>query len=95
MFGQRWKDPAWHEVLLLIVGMKERSAGQIIDSLLSADPLWRLRPGELPQHTLLAIRCLGEIRKLGTLTRQSYAFADAVIDLLETPTSGSKTSTTR
>ncbi len=85
VFGRRWSDPAWQEVLLLITGMiKERFAGQIIDHLLTADPLWFLRPGALPRHALLAIRCTGEVRKLGVLTDQSLAIADTVISLLET-----------
>ena len=85
VFGRRWPDPAWQEVLLLITGMiNERFAGQLIDYLLTADPLWFLRPGELPRHALLAVRCLGEVRKLGVLSTQSRAVMDTVISLLET-----------
>ncbi|MGH3814102.1 MAG: NACHT domain-containing protein [Pseudonocardiaceae bacterium] len=85
VFGRRWPDPAWEEVLLLITGMlPERFAGQIIDHLLAADPLWFLRPRELPGHIFLAVRCLGEVRKLGMLSTQSRAITDAVISLLET-----------
>jgi energy-coupling factor transporter ATP-binding protein EcfA2 len=84
VFGRRWSDPAWQEVLLLIIGMvNERFAGQIIDHLLSADPLWFLRSHELPRHALLAVRCMGEIRKLGVLPTQSLAIMDTVISLLE------------
>ena len=85
VFGRRWSDPAWQEVLLLITGMiKERFAGQVINHLLIADPLWFLRPGELPHHALLAVRCMGEVRKLGVLATQSLAIIDTVISLLET-----------
>ncbi|MGH3903032.1 MAG: NACHT domain-containing protein, partial [Pseudonocardiaceae bacterium] len=85
VFGRRWPDPAWQEVLLLITGMiPERFAGQIIDHLLAADPLWFLRPDELPRHVLLAVRCMGEVRKLGALSAQCLAITDAVISLLET-----------
>ncbi|MDQ3762484.1 MAG: HEAT repeat domain-containing protein, partial [Actinomycetota bacterium] len=85
VFGRRWPDPAWQEVLLLVTRMiPERFAGQVIDHLLAADPLWFLRPGELPRHVLLAVRCIGEVRKLGVLSTQSLAIIDAVTSLLET-----------
>ncbi|MBV9161201.1 MAG: HEAT repeat domain-containing protein [Pseudonocardiales bacterium] len=85
VFGRRWSDPAWQEVLLLTTGMiNERFAGQVIDYLLTADPLWFLRPGELPRHALLAVRCMGEVRKLGVLSAQSLTVIDTVISLLET-----------
>lgn len=85
VFGRRWSDPAWQEVLLLITGMiPDRFAGQVIDHLLAADPLWFLRPRELPRHVLLAVRCIGEVRKLGVLSAQSLAITEAVISLLET-----------
>lgn len=63
--------------------INERFAGQIIDHLLSADPLWFLRPGQLPRHAL-AVRCTGEVRKLGVLPTQSLAIMNTVISLLET-----------
>jgi predicted NACHT family NTPase len=38
VFGARWADPAWHEVLVLVAGMiNERFVPAIIDMLLSAD----------------------------------------------------------
>ena len=84
-FGRHWSDSAWQEVLLLITGMiPERFAGQVIDYLLTADPLWFLRPNKLPQHELLAVRCIGEIRKLAILYPQSLAIIDKVISMLET-----------
>ncbi|MGH4010494.1 MAG: HEAT repeat domain-containing protein [Pseudonocardiaceae bacterium] len=84
VFGRHWSDPAWQEVLLLITGMiKERFTGRVIDHLLQADPQWVLRPFELPRHALLAVRCIGEVRKLGVLSTQSLAIIDTVIDLLE------------
>ena len=84
VFARHWADPAWHEVLLLITGMADWFAGQIIVFLLAADPLWAFRPEPLPRHALLAIRCLGEVRKLGDLTRQSRAVVDTITRLLET-----------
>lgn len=84
VFGRHWRDPAWHEVLLMIIGMiKEKFAGQIIDYLIAADPLWSLRDSELPHHALLAIRCLGEIRRIGVLEATSIAVVDTVIALIE------------
>ncbi|GLW28525.1 HEAT repeat domain-containing protein [Actinoplanes regularis] len=84
VFFRRYNDPAWHEVLLLLTGMREHFAGAIIDRLLTADPLWYVHPNGLPQHLLLAIRCLAEIRKPGGVHRQSIAIARALADLLET-----------
>ncbi|WP_203833145.1 NACHT domain-containing protein, partial [Actinoplanes regularis] len=86
VFFRRYNDPAWHEVLLLLTGMREHFAGAILDRLLTADPLWYLRPDTLPQHLLLAIRCLAEIRKPGAIHRQNIAIARALTDLLETVT---------
>ena len=83
VFGDHWRDPAWHEVLLLLTGMKEHFAGRIVDFLLSADPGWRQRVDDLPHHALLAIRCLGEVRKIGLLSAQSDALTDTLIALLE------------
>jgi energy-coupling factor transporter ATP-binding protein EcfA2 len=84
VFGRRWKDPAWHEVLLLLTGIREHFAGRIIDRLLIADPFWRLRPDVLPQHVLLAVRCLAEVRKPNALASQSAGIAQALTQLLET-----------
>ncbi|WP_433306608.1 NACHT domain-containing protein [Actinoplanes sp. CA-030573] len=84
VFGRRWKDPAWHEVLLLLIGMREDLAGRVVERLLAADPLWSLRPRVVPHHILLAVRCLGEIRMPGALKGQNTALARALTDLLET-----------
>jgi hypothetical protein len=82
VFDRHWRDPAWHEVLLLVTGMKESFAGRIVDFLLSRDPEWFHRRDE-PRHALLALRCLGEVRKIGRLTAQSEAVADVLGRLLE------------
>ncbi|MEW6494549.1 MAG: NACHT domain-containing protein [Cyanobacteriota bacterium] len=38
VFGKHWRNPSWHEVLSLIVGMvDERFAGEIIDCLIQQD----------------------------------------------------------
>lgn len=85
VFQEHWRDPAWQEVLLLLVGMiPEAFAGQVIDALLAADPLWYQGTDPLPRHVLLAVGCLGEVRRRGRMTAQSHAIAAAVISLLET-----------
>jgi HEAT repeat protein/energy-coupling factor transporter ATP-binding protein EcfA2 len=83
VFGRRWRDPAWHEVLLLLVGLRERFAGRIIDRLLAGDPYWRIRSKVLPQHLLLAIRCLAELRKPNALISQNVAIGRALTEMLE------------
>ena len=84
VFGAHWADPAWQEVLLLIVGMiNERFSGEVIDYLLIADPLWFTVPAGTPRHALLAVRCMGEVRKIGIISRQIRAVAEALITLLE------------
>src|SRR5262249_20731304 len=84
VFGRRWADPNWHEVLLLVAGMIDESfTGAAIGWLLRSDPLWFIKSEKAPQHILLAIRCLGEVRKLGMLSRQCKEVTDAIILLLE------------
>ncbi|WP_327001022.1 HEAT repeat domain-containing protein [Dactylosporangium sp. NBC_01737] len=83
VFGAHWADSAWHEVLLLVAGMvPERLAAAAIDHLLSAHPLWFVND-EGPAHILLAIRCLGEVRKIHALEPQCVAVTDAVISIWE------------
>ena len=55
----------------------------VIDWLLAADPLWRLQPRSVPRNALLALSCLGEVRKPGGLGAQSRAVAAAVTSLIE------------
>jgi hypothetical protein len=84
MFGQHWNDPAWQEVLLLVTGMiSEAFAAEVINRLLAADAMWYLRSDPVPRHVVLALQCLGEVRKLGGLGHQSHAVARAIASLLE------------
>ena len=86
VFQYRWHDPAWEEVLVLLASMLPgKFTAQAIDWLLTADPLWFLHDEGVPRHVLLALRCLGEVRKPGTVTAQSLAVAGALIGLLEIP----------
>lgn len=89
VYGKHWADPTWHETLVLVAGMVEpRLAGEIVDHLLAADPLWFIPPrrsfaGETPHHIVLAARCLGEVRDPGKLRVQCSAVVNAVIALIE------------
>lgn len=89
VYAKHWADPTWHETLVLIAGMVEpRLAGQVVDHLLAADPLWFIRrpgsfSGETPHHIVLAARCLGEVRDHGELNAQCSAVVNAVIAVLE------------
>ncbi|WLW53018.1 HEAT repeat domain-containing protein [Streptomyces sp. YU58] len=88
IFAGHAEDPAWHEVLLLLVGqVGEREAAAAIDRLLDmhgrrVDGLWK---GEL---LVLAVRALAEVRRLGGLAGQSKAVVDAIIVGLEGADSG-------
>ncbi|WP_327718650.1 HEAT repeat domain-containing protein [Streptomyces sp. NBC_00490] len=83
IFAGHAEDPAWHEVLLLVVGqLGEREAGAAVDRLLE---LHRRRVGGLWKGDLLAltVRALAEVRRLGALATQSRAVVDAIIMGLE------------
>lgn len=80
---RRAVDPAWHEVLLLLVGrLEDRDAAAVVDALLDL----HRRYGEPEDWRLLvlAVRALSEVRGLGRLAPQSRAAADALIGFLET-----------
>ncbi|SNX63173.1 HEAT repeat protein [Streptomyces sp. TLI_55] len=83
IFAGHAEDPAWHEVLLLVVGqLGEREAGAAVDRLLE---LHRRRVGALWKGELLAlaVRALAEVRRIGALAAQSRAVVDAIIGGLE------------
>lgn len=82
VFEVRARDPAWHEVLLLLVGkLGERDAGHVVDALLRlhTEDVWRGRHAMLA----LAVRTLAEVDRVDRLAPQSAAVVDALIDLLE------------
>ncbi|MFJ9115554.1 HEAT repeat domain-containing protein, partial [Streptomyces sp. NPDC102394] len=86
VFASKWRDPAWHEVLLLLVGMiDERFAAQVIDRLLAAIPsnVITLEDDESLDALVLAVRYLGEIRLLGVLAPQSRAAVEILIRMME------------
>jgi hypothetical protein len=75
--------------------LHEKFTAQVIDWLLIADPVWFLHgkvrflhDGGIPRHVLLAIRCLGEVRKPGAIRTQSLAVARALIGALDIHGSG-------
>jgi HEAT repeats/NACHT domain len=83
VFEQHWREPAWHEVLVLLSGMiPPKFSGRVIAWLLTADPIWQLNPYIQPGHLLLAIRCLGESRKPGDIVAQGRAVSTALIDVM-------------
>ncbi|NUP22444.1 MAG: NACHT domain-containing protein [Streptomyces sp.] len=83
VFARRAEDPAWHEVLLLLVGqIGEREAGAAIDRLLGMhrrrlDMTW-----EAPL-LVLAVRSLAEVRRIGALAVQSRTVVDEIVGFLE------------
>ncbi|SCG68453.1 anti-sigma factor antagonist [Micromonospora humi] len=85
LFGRNWSSPEWHEVLVLVTGMiPDKDAAQAIDQLLAADPLWYWRDDADPQHLLLALRCLGEVRQPRRLPDQGIRMSQALLAMLET-----------
>ncbi|MGI5456927.1 HEAT repeat domain-containing protein [Streptomyces sp. CA-249302] len=86
VFVRRAVDPAWHEVLLLLVGqLGEREAGAAIDGLLE---LHRRRGDSDVPLLALAVKALGEVRRIGALAAQSRALVDAIIRFAESGLSG-------
>ncbi len=58
VFGKHWRNPSWHEVLSLIVGMvDERFAGEIIDCLIQQDG-----SSDGFMNLFLAEQCLSNVR---------------------------------
>ncbi|MGW4758724.1 HEAT repeat domain-containing protein [Streptomyces chartreusis] len=75
-------DPAWHEVLLLLIGeLGERAAAAAVDRILLLHAA-REDP-EDPGHVVLALRALAEVGAVGGLAGQSIAVVDAITDLLD------------
>ncbi|MFF4230085.1 HEAT repeat domain-containing protein [Streptomyces sp. NPDC001820] len=78
VFERRAADPAWHEVLLLVVGMlHEQDSACAIDCLLSLH--YKRQDDDDYRILVLAVQALGEVRKIGRLAAQSKAVVDALI----------------
>ncbi|NNN29764.1 NACHT domain-containing protein [Streptomyces sp. S3(2020)] len=79
---RRADDPAWHEVLLLLVGQIGTAAtGTVVDRLLE---LHAGTPDADASHVVLALRMLAETNKLGDLSAHSVAVVDAATRALDT-----------
>ncbi|MGW2308663.1 HEAT repeat domain-containing protein [Actinomadura luteofluorescens] len=75
-------DPSWSEVLLLLVGMiPEKFAIRSIVHLLATNQHAAMREN-LPTSQLLALRALGEIRRLAALSPHASEITNFVIKLL-------------
>ncbi|MFC8775955.1 NACHT domain-containing protein, partial [[Kitasatospora] papulosa] len=73
---QRADDPAWHEVILLVIGqIPERDAARAIDRLLYMHQQCANRNNRM---LVLTIRALAEVRKIGALAPQSRAVVDSL-----------------
>ncbi|MFE9741687.1 HEAT repeat domain-containing protein [Streptomyces sp. NPDC006477] len=86
LFATKVHDPAWHEILLLLVGLlDERFVAGVLDRLLAPrTPAPPLRNGDRAFGTLAFVaRCLAEVRRPGQLAAQSEALVRGVIRLFE------------
>lgn len=78
---RRADDPAWHEVLLLLVGQLGTAAtGTVVDRLLE---LHAGTADDDASHVALALRMLAETNKLGELSARSTAVVDAATRALD------------
>ncbi|MFF5084429.1 HEAT repeat domain-containing protein [Actinoplanes sp. NPDC000266] len=82
IFDQHGADPAWSEVLLLVIRMKERFAAAIMERLLDADQAWRFDKAQLPARSLLCMRALHEVRPSMRLVPQVRAVLTRLFELL-------------
>ncbi|MCF3144926.1 HEAT repeat domain-containing protein [Streptomyces platensis] len=77
VFARHASDPAWHEVLLLIVGqLGDKVAAPAIEKILSL-PVDDKEQSEAPP-TVLALRALTEVRRVGAVKEQSIQTARAL-----------------
>ncbi|QTI47861.1 hypothetical protein JYK04_05712 [Streptomyces nojiriensis] len=73
IFMRHAPDPAWHEVLLLIVGqLGEKVAASAIDRILAS------KSKIVAPSAVLALRALAEVRRVGALEDQSIKTAQAL-----------------
>ncbi|MCX7841015.1 MAG: NACHT domain-containing protein, partial [Anaerolineae bacterium] len=87
VYGARWHDPQWHEVLRLICGIvDERWAGEIIMFLIQANPDWQKKK-QLPWHIALALHCLSEVRNPSAIPNAVSAVLESLFSLFEFETS--------
>ncbi|SDN09680.1 HEAT repeat-containing protein [Streptomyces sp. cf386] len=83
VFVRHAEDPAWHEVLLLLVGrIGERDAAAAIDRLLEMHRRCVVT-NSYARLLALSVRALAEVRRIGALSAQSRAVVDGIIAALE------------
>jgi HEAT repeat protein len=88
VFVSRSEDPAWAEVLRLIVGMVDAMvAARLVDRLLASSGTHR--SSALDRRPLaavaLAAQCIAEIRNVNAAATAAGRTLDAIIELLESP----------
>ncbi|CAO5146706.1 NACHT domain-containing protein [Frankia sp. AiPs1] len=94
VFGRRWEEDSWREVLLLIAGMlHERFVAGVIEYLLrDANLPWLPRFNDRPpRNVLLAVRCLAEMRNRHVGAGAARLLLGQVIDLIERSGDGEQT----
>jgi predicted NACHT family NTPase len=83
LFVSRCFDPAWEEVLLLLMGMlPERFQLAAITHLLQADPHWRVR-SRPPRHLFLVLKATREIHRTQEFASLSQAITDIVTAIFD------------
>lgn len=81
-FSKYWKDPAWHEVLRLICGMKDKFAGEIIEYLMQVyDPQYF--GDKPPWNIVLAIKCLSELKNPNVIEETAKKLLERILKLFE------------
>ncbi|AKB36261.1 putative lyase [Methanosarcina siciliae C2J] len=81
-FEKYWEDPTWHEVLRLVCGMKEKFAGEIIESLMQTyNQNYFLKIP--PWNIVLSIKCLSELRTPNTIDETAKKLLERVLKLFE------------
>ncbi|MFF0752158.1 HEAT repeat domain-containing protein [Streptomyces sp. NPDC004267] len=87
LFARKAEDPAWHETLLLLVGLlDERFVAGVIERLLAPMVPARRLDGEDDRAAAglpFAARCLAEVRRPGLLAAQADLIVRRLIRLLE------------
>ncbi|MEU3688830.1 HEAT repeat domain-containing protein [Streptomyces narbonensis] len=96
LFAAKVHDPAWHEILLLLVGLlDERFVAGVIDRLLAprpvAAPFGKGDDAPFAEVAFVA-RCLAEVRRIGALAPQSTALVERTTRLFEFARALDKTS---
>ncbi|WP_406293026.1 HEAT repeat domain-containing protein [Embleya sp. NBC_00888] len=80
---RRVPDPAWHEILLLLIGqLNARDTTAVVDRLMGLHA--RRVDSDDAGHAVLALRALAEVGKSGTVSMRGAGVVDAVTTILNT-----------